>query len=110
MALSVAQQVTRMQESKAKHASTHVGTYVDGKMVHLFAPHKRPRPSKCELCGEHKSMMGYHHWDHSRPSHGIWACYVCHMFIERWEKGGDRIIANYTILKEIINDEMAGLA
>ena len=97
----------RDKESRTKY---EVATRINGRQVFLPAPYKRKKPTKCELCEKSTEMMGYHCWDHSKPSRGIWACYGCHMLVERWEKGGADIIAKYLILKDIIDDEMGGLA
>lgn len=88
---------------------SRIGTTVNGKQVFLSAPHKRPKPEKCELCEGTTKKMGYHHWDDEHPSHGMWLCYHCHMTVERWAKGDEQIIAKYLILKDIVDDELSGL-
>jgi hypothetical protein len=79
---------------------THVGTVINGKFTYLPAPNKRSKPANCELCNENNSNLGYHHWDNSDPSLGIWVCYRCHLLVGTWECGGREKIAKYLVLKE----------
>lgn len=99
----------KMKRWSRIRTETHVGTYINGKLVFLEALNKRQKPEKCEICEDINDNLAYHHWDHSTPSHGMWVCYQCHMLIESWERGGEEKITKYLILKEIINEEMAGL-
>jgi len=44
---------------------------------------KRPRPDNiCEVCGIVVSRLDYHHWDDTKPKHGIWLCKWCHHMAE----------------------------
>lgn len=49
---------------------------------------KRPWPKDgaCEMCGNTKWRISYHHWDDSRPSVGLWLCRHCHDIAEAVEK------------------------
>lgn len=45
----------------------------------FYGLHKRPKPDCCELCGN-KVDVGYHHWEDSNKSKGVWICNTnkCH--------------------------------
>jgi hypothetical protein len=48
---------------------------------------KRPWPKDgaCEMCGNTKWRISYHHWDDSKPSVGLWLCPHCHDIAEAVE-------------------------
>lgn len=77
-----------------------IGTYINGKHVHLKA-NKRPYAQTCELCGiSGKGLRAYHHWNHDKPDNGMWLCVHCHIFANKLEKGLDK---KYFELKAKIN-------
>ncbi|GAI02239.1 unnamed protein product, partial [marine sediment metagenome] len=51
---------------------------------YFFGLHKRLKPNHCELCGNSKAHLVYHHWDDSNKSKGIWVCNKnkCHELTE----------------------------
>jgi len=62
---------------------------------------KRPRPNDtCELCGQHRTRLHYHHWDDGTPELGMWICRGCHWFAGDCEKDKDM---RYAELKDKIN-------
>ena len=67
---------------------------------------KRPYTGKCELCGENKGLLYYHHWDGHQPEIGLWLCFLCHMWAEGVEKGLE--VKNYEHLKRRIVQEISG--
>lgn len=91
----------RSQTRKGTHTPIirsykHVSTMIRGNHVLLKAPYKRIKPTECELCGEERAHLHYHHWDNENPSIGLWLCYRCHMFAER----ADALTDWYFELKE----------
>ncbi len=63
----------------SEHSATV--TVVDGKKTIVRNLSKRPRPDRCELCGD-RPAKSYHHWDEDDPSVGLWLCFRCHMAAE----------------------------
>ena len=59
-----------------------------------------PENSLCEICGKISKKLGYHHWDDSNPSQGIWVCTSCHAGCNFWEKSN--FYARYIELKNRI--------
>ena len=62
----------------------------DKKRLVVGGLNKRSYPEygKCELCNrECNNKMGYHHWDDTNLSKGIWICHICHSFAERVDSG-----------------------
>lgn len=88
------------REKSKRFMQTHVGTRVDGKLVFLDAPDKRPKPDHCELCGRRTAYLGYHHWDDSNPSKGLWLGYCCHQFAEMVDKGMVRLYFRLKLAEE----------
>lgn len=62
---------------------------------------KRPFPedNSCELCGDEKTRLEYHHYDDNDLLKGLWLCVRCHIFAEKTDKGLQR---RYFELKETI--------
>ena len=64
---------------------------------------KRPYSETCEMCGQKKPRMNYHHWNDDKPSMGIWLCGPCHWFVEGVETGLQ--LKTYLDLKQKIESE-----
>lgn len=68
--------------------------------------HKRPNPNFCEFCGDGKTHLGYHHWDDSNRSKGVWVCQVnkCHNLAEAVDliDNGSLLPDKYSKLKQIL--------
>ncbi len=84
---------------------TKVGTSRNGKTVYLNAPYKRSKPDKCELCNRTTKYLGYHHWNDSNPSVGLWLCAHCHIFAEHVENS---MIHVYQVAKRRAVKEVEG--
>lgn len=76
--------------------------------------HKRPKPDHCELCGDSKAKIDYHHWDKaetiSARSKGVWVCgnhskNRCHNLAEAVDviDSGSPLPDKYYELKQRIN-------
>lgn len=77
----------------------YVSIMVGEKHTFLRCDYKRPKPvtGECELCGRESKRLGYHHWDNSNSSAGLWLCFVCHMFAERADVGASIIEFYYEL-------------
>ena len=87
---------------RAYRAKNYIHTTVNGKRVFLRTPNKRSSPGYCELCGTKDVRLGYHHWDDSNPSKGLWLCYKHHMFAELVDRG---LVDDYLRLRESVEEE-----
>lgn len=75
---------------------------VKGKRIRV---NKRPHQDRCELCGEEKSRIEYHHWDDETPENGLWLCFDCHRLAEVIDKFGLNIGSKYLKLKGKIENK-----
>jgi len=46
---------------------------------------KRKWTNICELCGNKRKVLPYHHWDDNDLRKGVWLCGKCHHKIEIYE-------------------------
>lgn len=46
-----------------------------------------PTDNCCEVCGEYRDRLEYHHWDDEHPCLGLWLCSWCHHMAEKVDKG-----------------------
>lgn len=77
----------KLRPAKLPNRDYYLGTVINGKYVVLHLPNKRHHPGYCELCGNDNTRLGYHHWDDSCPSKGLWLCHKCHMLAEATDGG-----------------------
>lgn len=74
----------------------------------FYGLHKRLKPNCCELCGNNRVKLDYHHWDDNNMSKGIWVCgrgNKCHELAEAIDliDNGSLLPSKYHKLKQIIN-------
>ena len=63
-----------------------INSYKDGHNIEIKCKKRDyPKENKCELCGLEK-QLGYHHWNDSQPSLGMWICHSCHYSAESVER------------------------
>ncbi len=76
------------------------------RLNHERGFHKRPKSNCCELCGDSKIHLGYHHWDDCNWSKGAWLCITnkCHYLAEAVDKldNGSLLPDKYSKLKQSI--------
>lgn len=92
----------KRRESRRRN---RLGVTIGSKLVMVEAPGKRPYPEgqKCELCGKGPRLLGYHHWDNSDFSKGLWLCRPCHVVAGKVESGW---VERYLELKEAVQKEV----
>lgn len=97
----------RLRIYQLKRRDTTLGTILNGERVRVKV-NKRPWPGHCELCGRDKSegykevRLGYHHWDDSDMSKGLWLCATCHIFAEIFDNSD--MVSSYMKLKRMVRE------
>lgn len=93
------------EEVKKYHRDIYRKKYlhINGKCITCK---KRIYTEKCELCGYKGIQLQYHHWNNLDTTKGIWICVICHSFINRLERGLDKV---YFKLKKRINRKPVAL-
>ena len=72
-------------------------TLTGGKRIRL--KWKRKFKGYCELCGNKKRRIVYHHWNY--PEIGIYVCHPCHHFVEGIDNGFREKDYNKLVLKAV---------
>ncbi len=83
----------------------YLDTSREGKKLFLKGVKRdRPTDNKCELCKTQHKYLGYHHWDDSDISKGIWCCWFCHGLVELIDRGFKilHLVKSYLNFKEKI--------
>ena len=82
------------------------------KTIHGVRKRAYPSNHCCELCGQRKERLEYHHWDDSdiekgKFVKGLWICHLCHKSYTLIELNPDypNIFKKYLRLKKKINEE-----
>jgi hypothetical protein len=83
------------EQSRNYRRETRV-TLKDGKQIQIDNKPRRP-DNICQLCGDTREVIAYHHWDDNYPHCGVWVCVPCHKGCEMFEKG---LIDKYVSMKE----------
>ena len=90
----------RYERTKSyRQSHPKIGTSKGEKSVtYLPAPLKRQKPDTCELCGSAGSL-GWHHWNNSNASMGLWVCFHCNAFAEAIDADSE-LAEKYLMLQE----------
>lgn len=90
-----------VERAKLNNRTSFLSTRINGIVGNYLAYGKRecPKDNMCELCGVIK-CKDYHHWDSSILGKGLWLCFGCHWFAERFDEHGEAFAKKYLALKE----------